>query len=332
MRIRRSFSLWLNLGVRASVFLLLFLLWLIFSLMPLTWGGPGQTKAFLVEPGVIVREVAEKLGAEKLVRSALAWRLLVGRRKVAAGEYLLSPRMSGWQVAQILTSGKSQRIAVTIPEGWTNKQIREALSEKTLLKADQPFPWLVGREAFPWLPAQASSLALEGFLFPDTYFFNPHSSAGEITETLLNNFQRRTSELEDKISSSSFSLLELVTLASIVEREGKSEEEMRQIAAVLFNRLKQGMRLDADATVRYALNQWSSPLTAEELTVDSPYNTRRRAGLPPGPIGNPGLKALEAVLEAPSSDFFYYLTDSSGQTHFAKTLAEHNEQKLRFLQ
>jgi UPF0755 protein len=288
---------------------------------------------FLVAPGSNVKQVIENLRQNKLIRSTAALRLIVGQQTIQAGSYLLSPQMSGWQIAALLTSGHSQQVIVLVPEGTTNRQL-EALLEKDGLTQNGGFIQALKQiktADFPWLPAKALSYNFEGFLFPDTYYFTPKSTPQEMAAKMLNNFKRHLDAIDSEVKSSSLSLEKIIILASLVEKEGKTDTDMRHIASVLLNRLKIGMRLDIDATVRYALNKWEGSLTAADLASSSPYNTRKVLGLPPGPICNPGLQAIKAVLEAPSTDYLYYLTDNRGVTHFAKTLTEHNQQVTQYL-
>jgi len=327
----------LNLGVQLLL-LLVFLLvggaaWMFFSLLPVAY-GKGEVQEFVIQPGQNVGQIIGALHQTRLIRSEGAFKLLLSQSSIQAGSYLLSPSMPGWQIASILTSGQSQRIVVTVPEGFTNRQLETRLKQKALFKQEDSLKKAIQEidlTDFAWLPRGAASLELEGFLFPDTYFFSPQTTPPQMVVAMLENFERRFNSLSDKLKQNSLSLGHLIILASLVEREGKSDEEMRKIASVLLNRLKIGMRLDVDATIRYALNKWEGPLTQEDLAVNSPYNTRRVKGLPPSPICNPGLRAIRAVLEAPETEFYYYLTDASGTTHFAKTLEEHNQQKAKYL-
>ncbi len=307
------------------------LLWFSLALLPRDLRGEPQI--FLVEEGQTIKTIIGLLQEKRLIRSATALRLLIARRTIQAGSYRLSSSMSGWQIANLLTSGQSQKIVVTIPEGFTNRQIAQLLQQAGLATEEEFRKALqsITSEELSWLPPEGVRFEWEGFLFPDTYFFTPQTKAETIVKTLLHNFEKRLAPLQEEMQNSPFSWRELVILASLVEKEGKRKEEMELIASVLLNRLQAGMRLDVDATVRYALNQWETALTPADLAVASPYNTRRVYGLPPGPISNPGLQAIRAVLFAPKTDYYYYLTAPNGITYFAKTLDEHNEQKARYL-
>jgi UPF0755 protein len=147
---------------------------------------------------------------------------------------------------------------------------------------------------------------------------------------MLNNFETKyKSDIAPTLGDRN--LYEILIVASLIEKEAKTQTDREQISAVLYNRLAEGMRLDVDATVRYLTGNWKDPITKTDLAIDSPYNTRLHAGLPPGPICNPGLATIKAAMNPPKSDYYYYLTDFEGITHYAKTLSEHNENKLRYL-
>lgn len=173
----------------------------------------------------------------------------------------------------------------------------------------------------------------EGFLFPDTYVFGPTASPKQIVGLLLKNFRNKIEPLITKYSLflEKHTLRDTVILASLLEREAISLEDKRIVAGILYNRLEAGMRLDVDATVSYIKGDWRSPITYSDLQSDSAYNTRKKGGLPPGPICNPGLISLEAAMSPLPSAYLYYLTGSNGQMYYAKTLEEHNLNKAKFL-
>ena len=186
-------------------------------------------------------------------------------------------------------------------------------------------------EAYPFLQSIPDPPSLEGYLFPDTYNIDPEAAASEIVDQMLENFEVRVStEIRDAFERQGLTLHQAVTLASIIEREAVVPEEQPVIASVFLNRLALGMNLDADPTVQYALGLteggwWKAELTVEDLEIDSPYNTYRYEGLPPGPIANPGLSALQAVAAPEDTPYLYFraLCDGSGRHAFATTFEEH---------
>ena len=180
----------------------------------------------------------------------------------------------------------------------------------------------------------------EGYLFPDTYLIPKSATAVVVIKIFEDNFNRRFSdELREKARNKGFTVEQVLTLASLVEREARFAEDRPKVASVLLNRLENEMKLDIDATVQYALGYqseekswWKKQLSLEDLAIDSPYNTYKNAGLPPEPIANPGLASIQAVVDAdPNTPYLYYISDKSGHLHFARNLEEHNENIRRYL-
>lgn len=311
-------------GVVVGIIVII-LAWFLVSLSPTRSQTAPET--FTVQSGESVEKVLQNLQSAHLIRSQLAMRLVT--TKVRAGSYRFKTDMSGWRIASALETGKLSAASITIPEGYTESQIAVLLEKKRIVSQYSFYQAIkkLDRSKYSFLKGVKGD-KLEGFLFPDTYFFAEDTPAEAVLERLLDNFAKRTASLQ---WPHSYSIYQTVILASLVEREAKTDEDMRLVASVMENRIKEGMRLDIDATVRYGLNQWDKPLTAQDLQSNSPYNTRKFAGLPPTPIANPGLRAMKAVIEAPSTDYLYYLTGTDGKTYFAKTLAEHALNKQKYL-
>lgn len=295
--------------------------------------GPDAEQHFTVRSGETISSIANNLQTDKLIRSAWGFKLylkLTGKVIVQPGIYQLSPAYWLPRVANTIASGSTANVTLTVPEGYTLEQIAELAASKEVAAKDE---FLATAKSFPpdydFLKYKPAANSLEGFLFPDTYRLIK-GNATEAIRMMLDNFEIKYSsdikpELRDK------NLYEVLIIASLVEKEAKTQVDREQIAGVLYNRLAKGMKLDVDATVRYAINDWKKALTKEDLSIDSPYNTRRYAGLPPTPICNPGLAAIKAALNPPKSDYYYYLTDYQGVTHYAKTLQEHANNKLKYL-
>lgn len=298
------------------------------------WGGRpfGQPAehVFQIKPRTPTREIARALEREGLVsddRLFLAWiKLQPARHKIQAGDYRIKTPISPQDLVEALGRGIFER-ALTIPEGWTAAQIAVRLARDQWIK--QPREWLdaVARPR----PAEQAGVALpqgaEGYLFPDTYHFDPKSNAEEILKRMLSHFKREWERLEPARRdprAANMTEAQLVTLASMIEREARSPQEMPQIASVYYNRLKKGMRLECDATVRFALGGvWDRPLRYADLKINSPYNTYQNTGLPPGPIANPGRDALAAALRPAQSDDLFYVYGGGAQHLFSRTYAEH---------
>ncbi len=292
--------------------------------------GEGGTVELRIERGTPLRAIAGRLEAEGLVsdqRLLLVWlRLNEAQGGLQAGDYRIPRPISPAALVERLGRGSFAR-TLTIPEGWTVIQIGERLVREGWLDDAGRWHELVSRP----LPAELLGQPIpnaEGFCFPETYTIEEGVSAEQILGLLLGEFQRRWQALHrdpPDPRAERLSPLELVTLASMVQREARVEDEMPLIAAVYYNRLRRGMRLQCDATVYYALGRsWLEPLRRSDLDTDHPYNTYRRAGLPPGPIANPGAAALAAALRPAEHDYLYYVYHGDGRHSFSRTLAEHN--------
>lgn len=281
---------------------------------------------FVVQKGEGVRSIAQRLKSEGLIRDQIAFFLLVRflgiDNTIQAGDFRLNTAMSSETIAQTLTHG-SLDVWVTTLEGWRNEEIALALA-KELAVPESEF----------------LAVASEGYMFPDTYLIPRDASASAIVALFEDTFQKRfTTPYALQIQQHDLTLDEIVTLASIVEREAANDADRPLIAGILLKRLKNDWLLDADATIQYALGYqqqekdwWKKTLTKSDVQLDSPYNTRKFTGLPPGPISNPGLASLVAVVQPQTSSYWFYLTDTKGVTHYAETLEEHNQNIAKYLQ
>lgn len=229
----------------------------------------------------------------------------------------------------------SKELTITYPEGFTLKQMaaRTAAQEigtiETFMSSSKPSNYV---NQFPILKNIPTERDLEGYLFPDTYRVFIDDEPKNVIQRMLANFNEKFSqELRNEATAGGHTIDQIIIMASIVEREVLTDKDMAMIAGILWKRLDDGVGLDADATVRYALDKWDKPLTVQDLANDSPYNTRKWRGLPPGPISNPGLRSLQAAVRPESSEYYYYLSAPSGQTIFSRNLAEHNENKAKYL-
>jgi len=295
-------------------------------------------RAFSIEMGETATSVAASLEREGLVSDGDLFRLLVRYlgidQEIEAGEYYLRPNMTMEEIAFELRRGRLRSVTVTIPEGWRAEQIAQALVDKGLVDA-QEFMDIVqrGGQNYGFLRDRApgASASLEGFLFPDTYQIPTHADAATIIDITLGNFDHRVApELRTAVASQGKTLYEVLTLASIVEREAVLAEERPMIASVYLNRLRKGMYLQADPTVQYAKGYdeassrwWAHMLQEEAVTVKSPYNTFLNPGLPPGPICNPGLAAIEAVVYPAETEYLFFYSKGDGSHAFAVTYEEH---------
>lgn len=254
-------------------------------------------------------------------------------RVLQAGEYDFALPVTPLAVLEELQHGSFQK-KLTIPEGWTSRQIARELVREGWIEREAE--WLgVARETVDATHLGfVSILGSEGFSFPDTYYLEPGEGAEEIRNRMLTEFNRVWTGLEPErrdARAAKLSTLQVVTLASMVQREARSTDEMPEIASVYLNRLKIRMRLQCCATVHYAIGEvWDRALTYADLKVESPFNTYKHYGLPPAPIGNPGREALEAVLRPAETDYLFYVYKGDGTHEFTKTYKEHKRAARKY--
>ncbi len=296
----------------------------------------GVEQPFAIAPGESVPSIAIRLEEVGLIRSAAAFRaylIYTGLdTSIQAGDYRLSPASSIVDIARELQDATPEQVTFVILPGWRMEEIAASLSTSGL--AIKPDEFIVAARAAPppldYLPASASS---EGFLYPDTYILPRETTADELVQTFLRNFSLHlTVDIREGFARQGLDVYQAVILASIVQREAVVADERAQIASVFYNRLRAGMKLDTDPTVQYALGfntvqgtWWTNPLSTADLQIDSPYNTYRYTGLPPGPIANPSLSALQAVAFPAETPYYYFRArcDGSGLHNFAITFEEH---------
>ena len=274
------------------------------------------TTSFNVPKGSSVRDIGKILEEHRLIIDNMSFpfivRLLHYDKNLKSGQYQISNVRSVFRLLEILNKGVApEQIKVTIPEGFTVDDIAKVLYQKGVIKDSNEFI--------------SKAQKYEGFLFPDTYFFLKGESIESIIEKMKNQFYKVLPEdYEERAKKKGLTLYQAVILASIVEKEAKFDEDRPLVASVFLNRLKIGMPLQSDATINYVLSNKKLWLTDKDLKIDSPYNTYMHTGLPPTPICNPGLKSLLAVVVAPKTNYYYFLTTESGKAVFERTLEEHN--------
>lgn len=261
--------------------------------------------------------------------------------KLQAGKFSLRSNLSMTEVADVLTGrAVSEEIRLTIPEGYTIREIAGLLVSKGLISTEEELLDCISRTCdfsdVDFLPSKTSAdLAfpysyMEGYLFPDTYFVHKDSfSPNQFVHTLLATFESKALPL---LPTSKAKREETVILASILEKESRPRDNQPLVAGILWNRINNGIQLATDATNRYIMDDPLGEITYQSLTSNDPYNLRRVKGLPPSAISNPGLASIKAILNPEDSDYFYYLHDSTGQIYFSKTEAEHNRKKNQYLQ
>lgn len=322
----------------------------------------GVGVRFTIEPGTPLTQIVQNLEDEGLIENywsvALLLRMQGKENVVKAGTFTLSPTMSPQRIVEILTATAPPKddIEVTIPEGFTAVDIvKRLVLEGVYEDGEQLLNEQVDLEAYPFVDAGSCSAgdgvpcsttfgALEGYLFPDTYRFDTDASVQDIADRFLKNFSAKFDEaLRAEVAASGRTLRDVVIVASLIEEEAVNDPERPLIAGVIAQRLERGMLLQIDASVLYAqelvvraipgarFKAVDREITFSDLKIDSPYNTYKYGGLPPGPIASPGLASLIAALRPETSDYLFYLHDAEGNIHFARTLEEHISNRNRFL-
>lgn len=299
---------------------------------------------FEVQPGQSAAQIADALKSKGLIDDTDLFRNYLRYydldRQLEAGTYQLAPNMSVAEIGLTLTDATPNEVTIRITEGWRREQIAEYLNNQPNIPfSGEEFLALTGAGAVPPTSTTLSGIApvgasLEGFLFPDTYRISVDATAGQLIEKMLQNFDAKiTPQMRTDAASSGYSLYQLLILASIVEREAMVAEERPIIASVYLNRLQQGMKLEADPTVQFAMGYqadtgqwWNLNLTQfDYANVDSPYNTYLYVGLPPSPIANPGIDSIMAVIYPQQTSYLFFRADcdGSGRHRFAATFEEH---------
>lgn len=276
-----------------------------------------------IQRGLSAGAIADLLEEKNVVRSSgLLYLILLSGHdadSIQAGTYLFESPESVFTVANRLTENVAANlITLTLPEGFTVREFAAITASSSLVSFES--------EEF-----MAAADDKEGFLFPDTYFVPIDFTAGELFNLQLETYEQKIAPFKEALANHPLGEYGVITLASILEREANDEESMRMVAGILLKRLEENMRLQTDASIEYVLERPLNQLEAEDLELDSPYNTYRYHGLPPTPIGNPGLQAIKAVLEPLESDYYYYLTDAEGTFHYAETYDEHLDNIQRYL-
>ncbi|MFA5009251.1 MAG: endolytic transglycosylase MltG [Candidatus Paceibacterota bacterium] len=312
-------------------------------------------KSFDIQKGQNATEIAFALAKTKLIQDPyplLAYLYATGNYKnIKAGQYVLNSKMTGQQISEEIIKGQSSEIKLTIIEGWDLAQIAQYLQGKGFGK-ESDFYSLAGSPAqtygqnsnlsenifqysksFDFLKNKPVSASLEGFIFPDTYFVSTESSLEKIILKMLSNFNSKlTPKMKADIESQNKNIYQIITMASIIEKEVQTIEDKKIVSGILWNRLEIGQPLQADATVLYALQMQSADKVYKKYTeIDSPYNTYKYKGLPFGPISNPGIDSIVAAIYPEKTNYWYYLSKPDGTTIFSKTLTEHNIAKAKYL-
>lgn len=316
--------------------------WYRFSLGPVDRNDTTRTPV-TIEKGSSVKQIAKTLKDQGLIRSSLAFVTYVRTRGVdtvlQAGTFVLRKNLSVAEIAEALRRGIAEEGIITIPEGFTVKDIDALLVEKGILNAGEftTCAQTCDLADYDFLP-QGIDLAdrggqVEGYLYPDTYFVVLDDFTAEaFLKRLLDTFEKRVvRDLDTDLKKTKRSLHQIITMASLIEEETRREDERATVSGILWKRYDAGSGLGVDATVRYILEKQTGALTVADLNTDSAYNLRKFRGLPPGPIASPSLSAIKAALHPSETPYWYYLHGTDGQIHYAETNEDHNVNKYKYL-
>ncbi len=283
-----------------------------------------------VKPGMAARDIGELLYKQGVIKNVFAFQILSKvqglQNSLQAGEYVINPNMTLQQIVAMLAKGETTYQLITIPEGYTVEQIATLLQEKKIGSAAVFKQIAQHILPYAYMKNQNSNVVyqMEGYLFPNTYQIRKGATEEQILSMMTTQFDKQFNDaMRTRTAELGLSMQEAVILASLVEKEAQLPEDRPIIAGVFLNRLKLDMPLQSCATIQYILGYPKAELTVRDTEIPSPYNTYLHPGLPPGPIANPGMAALQAVLYPKKTEYLYFVADKEGAHHFSKTYGEH---------
>jgi uncharacterized YceG family protein len=307
----------------------LFFLWFLNVLFqPFHGDGSGRVQV-TVPKGSSVSEVGDLLSDKGVIDNSTLFQVrvtLAGKRsEIYSGNFTLADEMSyGAAIEALSTPPVKRTLTVTIPEGYTRSQAAQ-LVEEVGVPGDYTKATIKSKYLDPADYGGKGAKTLEGFLFPDTFELKPNAPVEDLVQLQLQDFKQRIKGVDMSYAKSkNLTVFDVLTIASMIEEEAGVDSQRKLVAAVIYNRLRDGMTLGIDATIRFATGNYTEPLTESELAIDSPYNSRTNAGLPPGPIANPGLASIEAAAHPAKTDHLFYVTTpgACGKLTFTETEAE----------
>ena len=299
-----------------------------------------EDKVFVIETGQGVNQISENLYEQEIIKSKFVFETWLWLKKsesrVLAGSYQLPKDISIRQLTNLLVVGPEQsQGTITLLEGWSRPFMAEAadkvgLSEPEFLKlTNSKLDW---EDDYDFLADAPSSATLEGYIFPDTYYIDEYTSVEDLIIKCLNNFNRKlTEDLRDEAARQGKTIFEVITLASIIEREVPAYADKKMIADIFLKRLEVGIGLQSDATINFITGKKDPTPSLDDLAVESPYNTYKYRGLTPGPISSPGIDSIEAVLYPSSNPYYYFLTTPEGEVIYSVDHDEHVANKNKYL-
>lgn len=304
-----------------AVFCTIFLALFLFSIVLTAPRGFISHTIIRIEKGENLSNVANKLSESGYIKSKTIYKIftfLNGRGGVVyAGDYFFEKPLTVMTVAHRIATQDEHLMPerITVQEGLNKFQIAELFASQFNIFSVEEF----------------EKVANEGYLFPDTYFFLPNAGSSEVARRMEDNFMEQTKDLDEKIKNAEYSLNEIITMASIIEKEANTPESRRIVSGILWKRLEMDMALQVDATFAYVNGKNTYTLSLEDLEDESPYNTYINTGLPPGPISNPGLDSIIAAVEPEETDYLYFLHDLSGKIYYAEDFDGHQRNRELYL-
>lgn len=316
-----------------AVLIIGFIYWQLFTVV----SGGKEAVFFEIAPAEHIADIAPRLKERNLIRSEFVFsaysRLIALDTKIKAGRFKLDPSLTPVKILRFLANPAHGEISVTIPEGFSVFDIDRKLASLGIIQEGDFIKWaaIADTAKFPFIKGVSRGFKVEGYLFPDTYLvFANNFQPGELGQAMLQNFEKKVvMGLEADLVKSERSLPEIITMASILEKEVRTKEDYATVSGILWKRLDSDWPLQADATLLYGKKDRT--LNAGDLRDDSDYNTYTRQGLPITPIGNPGLEMINASLNPADSPYWFYLTTPEGKVIYAKTNEEQNRNKRKFL-
>ena len=320
--------------------------------LPQTYSN-STTEDITIQKGQSLIEIASQLERAGVLKHRFWFEMYVvltrNEHKLQAGEYELTNSQSVAKIAGDIITGSTRKYVITIPEGWNMRDIANYLQEQGIVQktdffavtgsplvdysknSNLPKPYDFSSE-YAFLRNKPQNLGLEGYLFPDTYYIAPGTSVRDIVRMMLDNFDKKlTPQMREDIKSQNKSIFDIMRMASIIVEEVPDYEDKQIVSGILWKRLEAGIPLQVDASIAYITDKKTSQISKEETKIDSPYNTYKYAGLPLGPISNPGSESIMAAIYPKQTDYWYYLSTPDGQTIFSRTLEEHNIAKAKYL-
>ena len=323
-----------------KIIFILVIFFIYFSFILFQGNNIKEKKIFNIESGQGVNEISNNLFKDGLINNKFIletylW-LIESEEKVKAGKYIFEPNISMFNLVKlILDTPRESQMSVTLLEGWDRILIGKELESNgfsSTIFLDLTKEKLNYVSQFSFLKDLPNKESLEGYIFPDTYYINIKTDENDFILKTLNNFDKKLDlSLREEIKKQNKSIFEIITLASIIEREVPNNEDKKMIADIFLKRLSIGMALQSDATINFITGKGMIQPTYDDLEVDSLYNTYKYPGLPPGPISNPGLDSIKAVIYPESNNYYFFLTSKDGKVIYSTTYDEHLQNKYKYL-